>query len=77
MMQFINNNWLSLIQLAVSILLIVAVLMQSRGAGLGGAFGQDMASYSTKRGVEKIIFKLTIILAILFFASAFAQIILR
>jgi len=51
--------------------------MQQRGSGLGGAFGQDTASYSTKRGVEKILFKATIVLSILFFASAFAQIILR
>lgn len=74
MTQFITSNWLQLVQLAISALLIVAILLQSRGSGLGGAFGSDMAAYSTKRGAEKILFYATIILSVLFFASAFAQI---
>lgn len=77
MIQYLTSHWLQFVQLATSIFLIITVLLQQRGAGLGGAFGQDMASYSTKRGVEKILFKATIVLSILFFASAFAQIILR
>lgn len=65
---------IQIVQIIVSILLIVVVLLQSRGSGLGAAFGGDNAIYRTKRGAEKIIFIATIILAILFFALALAQI---
>lgn len=77
MMQFITDNWLQLIQLVASVLLIITILLQKRGAGLGGAFGSDMASYSTKRGMDKILFYATIILSVVFFASAFVQVILQ
>lgn len=77
MTQFIKDNWLHLIQLIISVLLIAAILLQRRGSGLGGAFGSDMAAYSTKRGMEKVLFYATIILSILFFASAFAQVIIQ
>lgn len=73
MKQFIVNNWLQIAQLALSILLMAAILLQRRGSGLGASFGQDMASYSTKRGAEKFIFSATIVLAVLFFAAAFAH----
>lgn len=77
MKQFIANNWLQLAQLFLSVLLIAAVLLQRRGSGLGASFGQDMASYSTKRGAEKFIFNATIVLAIFFFASAFAHFLIK
>lgn len=73
MKQFIIDNWLQLAQLILSALLIVAILLQRRGSGLGMSFGQDMASYSTKRGAEKFIFSATIVLAVLFFSAAFAH----
>ena len=59
---------LNISQLAVSILLIIFILLQQRGAGLGGIFGGEGGGYRTKRGTEKIIFILTIIFAILFLA---------
>jgi preprotein translocase subunit SecG len=46
--------------------LIAAILMQSRGAGLGAAFGGDSSIYRSRRGVEKTLFQFTIVLAILF-----------
>ncbi|PIZ98567.1 MAG: preprotein translocase subunit SecG [Candidatus Komeilibacteria bacterium CG_4_10_14_0_2_um_filter_37_10] len=65
---------IQIIQIIVSILLIVVVLLQNRGSGLGAAFGGDNAIYRTKRGAEKIIFITTIVLAVLFFVLALAQI---
>jgi protein translocase SecG subunit len=56
------------LQLAVSILLIAAILMQNRGAGLSGIFGGAGNVYLSKRGLEKKLFYATIALAILFFA---------
>ena len=53
-------------QIVLAVVLILAVLLQVRGGGLGGIFGQADTVYRTKRGVEKTLFQLTIVLAILF-----------
>ena len=55
---------IKIVQVVVAILLMVAILMQNRGAGLGGAFGGTGGVYLTKRGLEKKLFILTIILAV-------------
>lgn len=52
---------LSIIQVVLAILIIILVLMQSQGGGLGTAFG-GLATYHTKRGLEKSLFVLTICL---------------
>jgi len=57
---------LNFIQIIVSILLISAILLQSRGSGLGGAFGGQGKSYHSRRGLEKFLFKFTVGLAMLF-----------
>lgn len=69
-------NWIKIAQVVVSVLLIVAILLQNRGAGLGSAFGGSGGVYLTKRGLEKKLFIVTIILAVLFFALSFLGIIL-
>jgi len=53
-------------QVVVAVLLMVAILMQNRGAGLGDAFGGSGGVYLTKRGVEKKLFIATVILAVIF-----------
>ena len=59
---------LQIIVLIVAIALIVSVVLQSKGAGLGGLFGGDGGgAYRTRRGAEKYLFNFTIILSILFF----------
>lgn len=68
---------LTAIQVISAALLIGAILLQQRGVGLGSAFGGEGAIYRTKRGVEKGLFIATIILSIVFFASALAGVILR
>jgi preprotein translocase subunit SecG len=50
----------------VSIALIVTILMQLRGGGLGSIFGQADSVYRTRRGVEKTLFYLSIVLAVVF-----------
>jgi preprotein translocase subunit SecG len=55
-------------QLLVSVALIFVILLQAKGSGLGGIFGQADTVYRTKRGVEKTLFQLTIALAVLFIA---------
>lgn len=64
---------LNTIQIILAVLLIVAILLQARGTGLGAAFGGGGNVYRTKRGVEKKLFQLTILLCILFFGVALAN----
>jgi len=60
------------IQIALSVLLIATILLQQRGSSLGGAFGGDnfSAAFHKRRGSELFLFRLTIVLAILFVLSA-------
>ena len=60
------QTYLSVAQIVLSIALILAVLFQVRGGGLGGIFGQATTVFRTKRGVEKTLFQLTIVLVVLF-----------
>ncbi len=54
--------------MVVSIALIVSVILQSKGAGLGGLTGADFGGFVTaRRGLEKTLFQITIGLSILFF----------
>ena len=59
-------------QIALSVLLIVTILLQQTGSGLGGAFGADNFSsgFHTRRGLEKILFYVTIVLGVLFALTA-------
>ena len=68
---------LKIIQIVISVLLIISILLQSRGAGLGGVFGGSGSVFLTKRGIEKKLFIFTIILAVLFFAISLASILLN
>ncbi len=55
------------IQVILSVLLIGAIMLQQRGAGLGGAFGdQNQETFYKRRGAELFLFRLTIVLAVLF-----------
>jgi protein translocase SecG subunit len=59
------------IQIALAVILIGAILMQQRGAGLGGAFGGGEGTvHYERRGFEKTLFKGTIVVAILFVAAS-------
>ena len=63
-------TYLYIIQIIISVALIVAVLLQTKGSGLGGIFGGQGAVYTSRRGVEKTIFNVTIGLAVAFFVFA-------
>ncbi len=55
---------------AVSILLIICILLQHRASGLTATFGGSGATFVQRRGAEKVIYKLTIWLSIIFFVLA-------
>lgn len=62
------ETYLNIALIIISVLLIVSVIMQSKGAGLGGLTGADTGSvFTARRGVERTLFKLTIILSVTFF----------
>ena len=61
------QTYLYVAQIFLAVSLILAILLQVKGgSGLGGIFGQAESVYRTKRGVEKTLFQLTIVLAVLF-----------
>jgi preprotein translocase subunit SecG len=61
---------ISLIQIILGILLILVIIIQQKGSGLGTAFGADLGFYRTKRGAEKLLFYATIILSAAFIISS-------
>ena len=62
--------YLVIAQILIAIALIATILFQLHGGGLGGIFGQSDSVYRTRRGIEKTLFKLTIVLAIIFVTLA-------
>jgi preprotein translocase subunit SecG len=60
------ETYLNIAQIMVGIVLIAIVLLQVRGGGLGGIFGQADTTFRTRRGVEKSLFQFTIALVVLF-----------
>ena len=68
------DKTLGAIQIIISVLLILSILFQNKGAGLGETFGGGGGGgnvYQTKRGFDKFLFAATIVLAILFLGTAF------
>lgn len=63
------KNTLAIITVISSIMLIVAILLQNQGSGLGTAFGSESNFYRTKRGAEQVLFYFTIVLAVVFVGS--------
>ena len=64
-------TYLSVAQIIVAIALIASVLVQLRGGGIGGIFGQADSVYRTRRGIESTLLKLTVVLIALLVVFAF------
>ncbi len=71
------NLFLSIAQIVVVVLLVISILLQQKGSGLGSAFGGGDNVYATKRGAEKFIFYSTIVLSVLFLGLALANFLLQ
>ena len=67
------SNVLTIIQIVLALLLMAAILLQARGAGLGAVFGGEGNIFRTKRGIEKKLHEATIAIAILFFGVSLAN----
>lgn len=68
-----TENVLNITQMILAVLLVVSILLQSSGTGLGAGFGGEGNTYRTKRGLEKKLFHATIMISILFFGVALAN----
>ena len=64
------TNIFKIIQIVLAVLLVILILLQQRGSGLGMAFGGDSNVYRSRRGIEKFLFYITIVVAALFCLSA-------
>ncbi len=71
------TNILTYAQVGSAVLLIISILLQQRGQGLGAGIGGTGMEYSTKRGVEQGVFYATIVLTVLFLGVSIARLILN
>ena len=62
--------YLNVVQIILAVVLIVVVLLQTKGSGFGGAFGAETSVFRTRRGVQKTLFQFTVALAVIFVAVA-------
>ena len=69
------KNLISIVQIAVSISLIVLIILQAKGVGLGRSWGGAGEFYKSRRGVEKIVFNLTLILVAVFLITSILSLI--
>jgi len=68
--------WIKILQIIVAVALMLVILLQNKGTGVGGVFGGGGNVYSTKRGLDKILFRATIVITVLFFVVSFLNIVL-
>lgn len=68
---------IQLIQIVITLALTGLVLIQGKGAGLSSTFGGSFAFHKSKRGVEKVVLFLTILLGILIVLNSFALVLLK
>lgn len=70
-------KYIDIALIITSVALIISVILQSKGAGLGGLAGGDTGGvFTARRGVEKTLFRATIVLSVIFFALAIAAVLL-
>lgn len=62
---------LIIVQVAFGVLMVAAILLQAKGASLGEAFGGSNVFYGSRRGAEKALFTITIVLAVIFVALSY------
>ena len=71
------QTYLNIAQIIVAVVLTAVLLLQVRGGGLGGIFGQADTTYRTRRGLERTLFQFTIALTVVFLALAIVNLRLR
>jgi preprotein translocase subunit SecG len=57
---------LEVAQMVIAVAVATAILLQARGTGLGATFGGESTAYRSRRGLERTLFRLTIVLIVVF-----------
>lgn len=70
------DSILQIITIGSAVLMIIAILLQQRGATLGAGFGSSGELYTTRRGIDKNLFEVTIVFAVIFVLSILAGLLL-
>jgi preprotein translocase subunit SecG len=65
---------IQIIQIILAITLIIVILLQVKGGGLGSIFGGAGGVYRTRRGIEKTLYQATIAISVLFFAISLVSV---
>lgn len=71
------QNILVILQIIVSVILTLSVLLQSRGTGMSASFGGSGESYRSRRGMDSVLYKITIIFASLFLILSIANVLIQ
>jgi protein translocase SecG subunit len=66
-------SFLRIVEIGSAVLLVLTILLQHRGTGLGGAFGGQGLSYRSRRGVEQLLLRTTTVFAALFLITLVAR----
>lgn len=64
-----EDSILQIITVISAILMVAAILLQQRGASLGAGFGASGELYTSRRGLDKSLYRATIVMAVIFVAS--------
>lgn len=67
---------LPVVTIVTSVLMVLCILLQARGASLGAGFGSSGELFTTRRGIDKSLYEATIVLAVLFILSILANLVL-
>lgn len=68
-----STNFYNIIQFILAALLVTVILLQQKGTGLSGVFGGSSNIYSTKRGVDRILYLSTIVISVIFFGLSLVR----
>ncbi len=70
------DDYLQIVTVVSAVILVIAVLLQQRGATLGAGFGASGELYTTRRGFDKNLFDVTVIMAVVFVSSILVSLVL-
>ena len=70
------DDFLQIVTVVSAVILVIAVLLQQRGATLGAGFGASGELYTTRRGFDKNLFDVTVIMAVVFVSSILVSLVL-
>ncbi len=63
------DSILQIVTVGSALLMVLAILLQQRGASLGAGFGSSGELYTTRRGLDRNLYEATIVLAVIFVLS--------